>query len=79
MEGLKKSFLVRGNNIVGFSDKNFSTAPLGTVLSFAGQTTPHGYLLCDGASYKVVDYPDLYAVIANKRQVSLKMQLNTTI
>ena len=66
MENLKKSFLVRGNNIVGFSDKkNFSTAPLGTVLSFAGQTRPNGYLLCDGASYKVTDYPDLYAVIGN--------------
>lgn len=65
MEGLKKSFLVRGNNIVGFSDKNFSTCPIGTVLSFAGQTAPHGYLLCNGASYKVADYPDLYAVIGN--------------
>ena len=65
MEDLKKSFLVRGSNIVGFSDKNFSTAPLGTVLSFAGQTAPHGYLLCDGASYKVADYPHLYAVIGN--------------
>ena len=66
MENLKKSFLVRGNNIVGFSDKkNFSTAPLGTVLSFAGQARPNGYLLCDGASYKVTDYPDLYAVISN--------------
>lgn len=65
MEGLKKSFLVRGNNIVGFSDKNFSTAPIGTVLSFAGQTVPNGYLLADGASYKVADYPDLYAVIGN--------------
>lgn len=65
MEGLKKSFLVRGNNIVGLSDKNFSTCPIGTVLSFAGQTAPNGYLLCNGASYKVADYPDLYAVIGN--------------
>ena len=47
MEGLKKSFLVRGNNIVGFSDKNFSTAPIGTVLSFVGQAAPNGYLLCN--------------------------------
>ena len=65
MEGLKKSFLVRGNNIVGFSDKNFSTCPIGTVLSFAGNTVPHGYLLADGASYPTADYPDLYAVIGN--------------
>ena len=65
MDNLRKSFLVLGNNIVGLSDKNFSTCPIGTVLSFAGQTAPNGYLLCDGASYKVADYPDLYAVIGN--------------
>ena len=50
---------------VALGDKNFSTAPIGTVLSFAGQTAPHGYLLANGASYKVTDYPDLYAVIGN--------------
>jgi len=43
----------------------FSNAPIGTVLSFAGQTAPHGYLLADGASYSTADYPDLYAVIGN--------------
>lgn len=42
-----------------------STAPLGTVLSFAGSTAPNGYLLCDGKSYAVADYEDLYAVIGN--------------
>lgn len=66
MENLKKSFLVRGDNIIGaLGDKNFSTAPIGTVLSFAGQTAPYGYLICNGASYKVADYPYLYAVIGN--------------
>ena len=42
-----------------------STAPLGTVLSFAGSNAPNGYLLCDGKSYAVADYPHLYAVIGN--------------
>lgn len=67
MEGLKKSFLVRGNSIVGLSDKNFSTLHVGCVIPFAGNADniPRGYLLCDGASYKVVDYPHLYAVIGN--------------
>ena len=66
MEDLKKAILVRDGMAVGVvGDKYFSTAPLGTVLSFAGQTAPHGYLLCNGASYKVADYPDLYAVIGN--------------
>lgn len=66
MEDLKKAILVRNGVCVGaVGDKYFSTCPLGTVLSFAGQTAPHGYLLCDGASYKVADYPHLYAVIGN--------------
>ena len=50
---------------VALGDKNFSTAPIGTVLSFAGNTVPHGYLLCNGASYPTANYPDLYAVIGN--------------
>ncbi len=67
MEGLKKSFLVRGNSIVGFSDKNFSTLHVGCVIPFAGNTDniPYGYLLADGASYPTTEYPDLYAVIGN--------------
>ena len=57
---------VKGIAVSALGDKSFfSTAPIGTVLSFAGQTAPHGYLLCNGASYKVADYPDLYAVIGN--------------
>ena len=43
----------------------YSNTVIGTVLSFAGQTAPHGYLLCDGQSVAVADYPDLYAVIGN--------------
>ena len=66
MEGLKKSFLVKGNSIVGaLGDKYFSNAPIGVIQAFSGTTIPHGYLLADGTSYKVADYPDLYAVIGN--------------
>lgn len=66
MDNLRKSFLVKGNSIIGaIGDKNFSTAPIGVIQAFSGTTIPHGYLLADGASYKVADYPDLYAVIGN--------------
>lgn len=66
MENFKKALLIRNGNVVGaIGDKYFSTAPLGTVLSYAGQIAPYGYLLCDGANYLVKDYPDLYAVIGN--------------
>lgn len=66
MEGLKKGILVRNGTAVGaVGDKYFSNAPIGVIQAFSGQTAPHGYLLCNGASYKVADYPDLYAVIGN--------------
>lgn len=66
MEGLKKGILVRNRTAVGaLGDKYFSTAPIGVIHAFSGQTAPNGYLLCNGASYKVADYPDLYAVIGN--------------
>lgn len=66
MENLNKAILIRNGNVIGtMGDKYFSTAPLGTVLSYAGQIAPYGYLICDGASYLVKDYPDLYAVIGN--------------
>lgn len=66
MENLRKGILVKNNVAVGaVGDKYFSNAPIGVIQAFSGQTIPHGYLLANGASYKVADYPDLYAVIGN--------------
>lgn len=66
MSELNKSFMIVNGQIIGATgEKVYSTSPIGTVLSYAGQTIPNGYLLCDGASYLVKDYPDLYAVIGN--------------
>lgn len=65
MDTLKKGIIVRNGVAIGFGDKTYSTCPIGTVLSYAGQTVPNGFLLADGASYKVADYPDLYNVIGN--------------
>lgn len=62
---MEKYFTIRNGRANLASTKNFSTCPLGTVLSFAGQTAPRGFLLCDGASYPTTEYPDLYAVIGN--------------
>lgn len=64
MDNLRKAVLVHGNSIIGaVGDKNFSTAPIGTVLAYIGQTAPRGYLLADGASYKTTDYPELFNII----------------
>lgn len=37
--------------------------PLGVVQLWAGTEVPAGYLLCDGQSLKIDDYPELYAAI----------------
>lgn len=39
--------------------------PVGIVQSFAGATTPQGWLLCDGSAVSRTDYADLYAVIGD--------------
>lgn len=44
---------------------DFGTAPIGTIIPFAGkeEKIPPGWLLCDGSWYKVGDYYDLFTVI----------------
>jgi microcystin-dependent protein len=37
--------------------------PPGTMIQFAGNTPPNGYLVCDGQSYAVASYPNLHAAI----------------
>ncbi|MEM9610961.1 MAG: tail fiber protein [Actinomycetota bacterium] len=37
--------------------------PIGTLVAYAGQTAPHGYLACDGSAYSRVAYADLFAVL----------------
>lgn len=33
--------------------------PIGTIIAFMGSEAPKCYLVCDGSSYKIRDYPDL--------------------
>ena len=37
--------------------------PIGTVISFYGNTTPAGYLYCNGASFNQATYPELYSLL----------------
>ena len=37
--------------------------PPGTVTAFAGRTAPNGWLMCDGQSYSIATYRDLYNAI----------------
>ncbi len=51
----------------------FSTAglvPTGSIMPFAGDTPPSGYLLCDGSEQSQSLYPELFEVIAYKYKPS---------
>lgn len=37
--------------------------PTGKISMFMGKTAPKGYLLCDGSSWKIVDYPELAKIL----------------
>ncbi len=38
----------------------------GSIVSFAGEVAPHGWLLCDGQQYSNQRYPELYEVVREK-------------
>ena len=40
-----------------------NASPTGSLTPFAGSSAPTGWLLCDGSSKLVADYPNLYGVI----------------
>jgi microcystin-dependent protein len=40
--------------------------PIGAIIGFGGATAPIGWLLCDGAQYRISDYPKLFAQISNR-------------
>lgn len=39
------------------------TEPSGVIKIWGGDTSPNGYLLCDGSSYNISDYQNLYSAI----------------
>jgi microcystin-dependent protein len=41
----------------------FNPFPIGMIFPYSSNTAPEGYLPCDGGSYAVADYPELFAVI----------------
>ncbi|WP_052516458.1 tail fiber protein [Phaeodactylibacter xiamenensis] len=44
-------------------DKTGLVMPVGSIIPFAGQTVPEGWLLCNGAVVRSDIYPDLFAVL----------------
>lgn len=37
--------------------------PVGSIVAYAGSTAPEGWLMCDGALYDVLAYPELFGVL----------------
>lgn len=50
-----------GGKIIGQSAG--SGVPIGTIIPFAGNSIPQGYLLCDGSAISRTNYASLFAVI----------------
>ncbi|MGL5051058.1 MAG: phage tail protein [Fusobacteriaceae bacterium] len=46
--------------------EQYNLMPIGSVISYAGTTTPIGWLLCDGRSITEVGYPDLFKLVGDK-------------
>lgn len=58
--------------------KNQNQTPVGTILIYAGNIVPNGFLLCDGRELKKADYPELFSVISvtygeSKDKLSFKL------
>lgn len=57
---------------------NVPIIPAGTILSYAGENPPTGYLFCDGSEINIGSYPDLFAVIGYKyKEQDLLIGINT--
>lgn len=58
---------ITGNlNISGTITANVGLPPVGSVTAFAGNTTPNGWLLCDGSNVSRTTYAALFAVIGTR-------------
>ncbi len=48
-----------------FASFGVDMATTGVIVPFAGGILPDGWLVCDGSSLAIADYPDLFAAIGN--------------
>jgi len=51
---------------MSYQVNSYDLIPVGTVLSYAGFTQPNNWLVCDGTSYSITTYQNLFNVISNK-------------
>jgi microcystin-dependent protein len=62
---LATSYPTPANVNACFMPLNNNITPAGMIASYVVATPPAGWLVCDGTSYSISTYPNLYAVIGN--------------
>ena len=63
VEGNSTTTVVTPAGLKQALDDSGDAVPSGMIMMFATGAIPSGYLVCDGGSYLIADYADLYAVI----------------
>lgn len=54
---------VHNNELESLTPSLIGNSPVGTIISYAGDNVPNGYLLCNGNTFDATTYPDLYNVL----------------
>lgn len=58
--------IYQGSQQIVGGTKVYSAAPIGSIIDYLGDTTPVGYLKCNGQSVSKPQYSELYSVIGDK-------------
>ncbi|HJK44583.1 MAG TPA: phage tail protein, partial [Methanocorpusculum sp.] len=53
----------RNASYCGYTRARYGGVPPGSITSYAGNTVPSGWLLCDGSTLNKNDYPELFSAI----------------
>lgn len=56
---------IDGTGVMSFPSAGGGMVPAGTIIAFAGASTPAGYLPCDGAAVSQTTYAALYAALGS--------------
>lgn len=59
------SSLILTNENGNFSINYDYVNPIGTIICFAGQSAPTGWIPCDGSEISQSEYPNLFSVIGH--------------
>ena len=65
MTRLSNSYPVPASTNAFFMPLNNNITPPGMISAYAVSTPPPGWLICNGTSYNITDYPNLYSIIGN--------------